>query len=137
MLPSLDVHISRWAWSPGVWRWCQAASRARCTDLSLSHLLFVQPELSLEQEELAEGKHVKATRRAPKRKQKPEEEAGATGPEDAAFSEFSEKEGSFSGGVGDETDSAVQSIQQVALVRSLARVWGAGLVSFSPWGLGP
>ena len=79
LLPSLDVHISRWAWSPGIWRWCQDASGARRTDLSLSHLLLMQPELSLEQEELAEGKHVKATRRAPKRKQKPEEEAGATG----------------------------------------------------------
>lgn len=84
----------------------------------------MQPELSLEQEELAEGKHVKATRRAPKRKQKPEEEAGATGPEDAAFSEFSEKEGTFSGAVGDETDSAVQSIQQVMLVRSPAGCGG-------------
>lgn len=127
MLPSLDVHISRWAWSPGVWGWCQAASGARRADLSLSHLLLTQPELSLEQEELAEGKHVKAARRAPKRKQKPEEEAGATAPEDAAFSEFSEKEGTFSGAVGDETDSAVQSIQQVTLVQSRARVCEAGL----------
>lgn len=42
-------------------------------------------------------------------------DAGATGPEDAAFSEFSEKEGTFSGAVGDETDSAVQSIQQVVV----------------------
>lgn len=76
-------------------------------------LLFPQPELSLEQEELAEGKHGKAARRAHKRKQKPEAEAaGAPVPEEAAFSEYSEKEPVLSG-VGDETDSAVQSIQQV------------------------
>lgn len=72
-----------------------------------------QPELSLEQEELAEGKHSKASKRAHKRKQKPEEEAEAPGPEDATFSEYSEKEAEFTGSVGDETSSAVQSIQQV------------------------
>lgn len=76
--------------------------------------VFLQPELSLEQEELAEGKHVKAPRRVHKREQKPEEEAGAPGAEDATFSEYPEKEPAFPGGVGDETDSAVQSIQQVA-----------------------
>lgn len=80
---------------------------------TLPKLLFPQPELSLEQEDLAEGKHVKAARRAHKRKQKPEAEAaGAPGPEEASFSEYSEKEPVLSG-VGDETDSAVQSIQQV------------------------
>lgn len=79
----------------------------------LRKLVFLQPELSLKQEDLAEGKHVKAARRAHKRKQKPEvEAAGAPGPEEAAFSEYSEKEPVLSG-VGDETDSAVQSIQQV------------------------
>lgn len=78
--------------------------------------LFLQPELSLEQEDLVEGKPVKAARRTHKRKQKPEEEVGAPGPEDAAaFGEFPEKEPAFTGGVGDETDSAVQSIQQVAV----------------------
>ena len=82
--------------------------------LTLMSLLSPQPELSLEQEELAEGKHAKAARRAHKRKQKPEAEAaGAPVPEEAAFSEYSEKEPVLSG-VGDETDSAVQSIQQVA-----------------------
>lgn len=58
---------------------------------------------------------MKAARRSHKRKQKPEEEAGAPVPEDAAFSEYSEKEPTFTGAVGDETDSAVQSIQQVLL----------------------
>lgn len=96
----------------------------------LLKLLFLQPELGLEQEDLAEGKPVKASRRSHKRKQKPEEEAGAPVPEDPAFSEYSEKEPTFTGGVGDETDSAVQSIQQVAVpcagvgARSLCRCPG-------------
>lgn len=87
---------------------------SRPLDPGVAGLLLLQPELGLEQEDLAEGKHVKAARRTHKRKQKPEEEAGAPGPEDAAFSEYPEKEPPFSGGVGDETDSAVQSIQQVS-----------------------
>ncbi|VFV38037.1 pr domain zinc finger protein 15 [Lynx pardinus] len=85
------------------------------TTIDASSIGIVQPELSLEQEELAEGKHAKAARRAHKRKQKPEAEAaGAPVPEEAAFSEYSEKEPVLSG-VGDETDSAVQSIQQVVV----------------------
>ncbi|XP_036207288.1 PR domain zinc finger protein 15 isoform X2 [Myotis myotis] len=85
------------------------------TTIDASSIGIVQPELSLEQEDLAEGKPVKAARRSHKRKQKPEEEAGAPVPEDAAFSEYSEKEPTFTGAVGDETDSAVQSIQQVVV----------------------
>lgn len=85
--------------------------------------------------DLAEGKPVKAARRSHKRKQKPEEEAGAPVPEDTAFSEYSEKEPAFTGGVGDETDSAVQSIQQVA-----ASCAGAGAQSLCggqrPWAPG-
>ncbi|XP_004406615.1 PREDICTED: PR domain zinc finger protein 15 [Odobenus rosmarus divergens] len=85
------------------------------TTIDASSIGIVQPELSLKQEDLAEGKHVKAARRAHKRKQKPEvEAAGAPGPEEATFSEYSEKEPVLSG-VGDETDSAVQSIQQVVV----------------------
>uniref|UniRef100_A0A8I3QXL6 PR domain zinc finger protein 15 n=2 Tax=Canis lupus TaxID=9612 RepID=A0A8I3QXL6_CANLF len=85
------------------------------TTIDASSIGIVQPELSLEQEDLAEGKHVKAARRAHKRKQKPEAEAaGAPVPEEAPFSEYSEKEPVLSG-VGDETDSAVQSIQQVVV----------------------
>ncbi|XP_019521545.1 PREDICTED: PR domain zinc finger protein 15 [Hipposideros armiger] len=85
------------------------------TTIDASSIGIVQPELSLEQEDLAEGKPVNAARRAHKRKQKPEEDAGAPLPEDAAFSEYSEKEPALTGGVGDETDSAVQSIQQVVV----------------------
>lgn len=99
--------------------------------------LFLQPELSLEQEDLVEGKPVKATRRTHKRKQKPEEEVGAPGPEDAAaFGEFPEKEPTFTGGVGDETDSAVQSIQQVAVFLMLLS--GARPCGWQPpWAGGP
>ncbi|XP_006156436.1 PR domain zinc finger protein 15 isoform X1 [Tupaia chinensis] len=85
------------------------------TTIDASSIGIVQPELTLEQEDLAEGKHVKAAKRSHKRKQKPEEEAGPPVPEDAAFSEFAEKEPEFTGNVGDETNSAVQSIQQVVV----------------------
>uniref|UniRef100_A0A2K5CPD3 PR domain zinc finger protein 15 n=2 Tax=Simiiformes TaxID=314293 RepID=A0A2K5CPD3_AOTNA len=85
------------------------------TTIDASSIGIVQPELTLEQEDLAEGKHGKAAKRSHKRKQKPEEEAGAPVPEDTTFSEYSEKETEFTGSVGDETNSAVQSIQQVVV----------------------
>ncbi|XP_049730879.1 PR domain zinc finger protein 15 isoform X3 [Loxodonta africana] len=85
------------------------------TTIDASSIGIVQPELTLEQEELAEGKHVKAAKRTHKRKQKPEE-SGAPVPESATFSEYPEKETEFAGSsVGDETNSAVQSIQQVVV----------------------
>ncbi|XP_010634904.1 PR domain zinc finger protein 15 [Fukomys damarensis] len=85
------------------------------TTIDASSIGIVQPELSLEQEELAEGKHTKTAKRGHKRRQKPEEDAGASGPEGATFSEYSEKEPEFTGSAGDETSSAVQSIQQVVV----------------------
>ncbi|EDM10977.1 PR domain containing 15 (predicted) [Rattus norvegicus] len=85
------------------------------TTIDASSIGIVQPALGLEQEELAEGKHGKAAKRSHKRKQKPEEEAGAAVPEDTTFSEYPEKEPEFTGSVGDETNSAVQSIQQVVV----------------------
>lgn len=100
--------------------WCPQWGQNLSTS-TLMEMLFPQPELGLEQEDVAEGKPAKAARRTHKRKQKPEEEAGAPGPEDAAFSEYAEKEPPFTGGVGDETDSAVQSIQQVAMLLVLGR----------------
>lgn len=81
-----------------------------------------QPALGLEQEELAEGKHGKAAKRSHKRKQKPEEEEAAPVPEDTTFSEYPDKEPEFTGSVGDETSSAVQSIQQVGRRLSLYQV---------------
>ena len=77
--------------------------------------MLLQPELALEQGELPEGKqNIKALKRGQKRKQKSGEEEAAQVPEDPAFSEYTEKEGVFTGNVGDETNSAVQSIQQVS-----------------------
>ncbi|XP_074955555.1 PR domain zinc finger protein 15 isoform X8 [Phalacrocorax aristotelis] len=86
------------------------------TTIDASSIGIVQPELALEQGELPEGKqHMKAPKRGPKRKQKSGEEEEAQVPEDPAFSEYTEKEGEFTGNVGDETNSAVQSIQQVVV----------------------
>ncbi|NXW59911.1 PRD15 protein, partial [Eurystomus gularis] len=86
------------------------------TTIDASSIGIVQPELALEQGELPEGKrHVKALKRSQKRKQKSGEEEEAQVPEDPAFSEYTEKEGEFTGNVGDETNSAVQSIQQVVV----------------------
>uniref|UniRef100_A0A8C0C4J1 PR domain zinc finger protein 15 n=1 Tax=Buteo japonicus TaxID=224669 RepID=A0A8C0C4J1_9AVES len=86
------------------------------TTIDASSIGIVQPELALEQGELPEGKqHMKASKRGQKRKQKSGEEEEAQVPEDPAFSEYTEKEGEFTGNVGDETNSAVQSIQQVVV----------------------
>lgn len=62
---------------------------------------------------MPESKHVKAHKRGHKRKHKSGEEEESQVPEDSAFSEYTEKEVEFTGNVGDETNSAVQSIQQV------------------------
>uniref|UniRef100_A0A8C3Q6W7 Uncharacterized protein n=1 Tax=Geospiza parvula TaxID=87175 RepID=A0A8C3Q6W7_GEOPR len=89
------------------------------TTIDASSIGIVQPELALEQGELPEGKqHIKAPKSGQKRKQKSGEEEEAQVPEDPAFSEYTEKEGEFTGNVGDETNSAVQSIQQVVVTLS-------------------
>ncbi|NWR12386.1 PRD15 protein, partial [Paradoxornis webbianus] len=89
------------------------------TTIDASSIGIVQPELALEQGELPEGKqHIKTPKRGQKRKQKSGEEEEAQVPEDPAFSEYTEKEGEFTGNVGDETNSAVQSIQQVVVTLS-------------------
>ncbi|XP_077198880.1 PR domain zinc finger protein 15 isoform X2 [Paroedura picta] len=85
------------------------------TTVDASSIGIVQPDLSLEQGELPEGKHMKTHKRGHKRKHKPGEEEEVQVPEDSAFSEYSEKEVEFTGNVGDETNSAVQSIQQVVV----------------------
>ncbi|NXG35321.1 PRD15 protein, partial [Dromaius novaehollandiae] len=86
------------------------------TTIDASSIGIVQPELALEQGELPEGKqHMKAPKRGQKRKQKPGDEEEAQVREDPAFSEYTEKEAEFTGNVGDETNSAVQSIQQVVV----------------------
>ncbi|NXR78122.1 PRD15 protein, partial [Pycnonotus jocosus] len=89
------------------------------TTIDASSIGIVQPELALEQGELPEGKqNVKTPKRGQKRKQKSGEEEEAQVPEDPAFNEYTEKEGEFTGNVGDETNSAVQSIQQVVVTLS-------------------
>ncbi|KAM9259261.1 PR domain zinc finger protein 15 isoform 3-T3 [Cariama cristata] len=86
------------------------------TTIDASSIGIIQPELALEQGELPEGKqHMKVPKRGQKRKQRSGEEEEAQVPEDPAFSEYREKEGEFTGNVGDETNSAVQSIQQVVV----------------------
>ncbi|XP_019380625.1 PREDICTED: PR domain zinc finger protein 15 isoform X2 [Gavialis gangeticus] len=86
------------------------------TTIDASSIGIVQPELALEQGELPEGKQLmKAPKRGQKRKQKAGEEEETQVPEDPAFSEYTEKEAEFTGNVGDETNSAVQSIQQVVV----------------------
>ncbi|XP_066475777.1 PR domain zinc finger protein 15 isoform X2 [Tiliqua scincoides] len=85
------------------------------TTVDASSIGIVQPDLALEQGDLPESKHVKAHKRGHKRKHKPGEEEESQVPEDSAFSEYSEKEVEFTGNVGDETNSAVQSIQQVVV----------------------
>ncbi|XP_054829740.1 PR domain zinc finger protein 15 [Eublepharis macularius] len=85
------------------------------TTVDASSIGIVQPDLSLEQGELPEGKHMKTHKRGHKRKHKPGEEEEIQVPEDSAFNEYTEKEVEFTGNVGDETNSAVQSIQQVVV----------------------
>ncbi|XP_015738486.1 PR domain zinc finger protein 15 isoform X5 [Coturnix japonica] len=86
------------------------------TTIDASSIGIVQPELALEQGELSEGKQqMKTPKRGQKRKQKSGEEEETQVPEDPAFSEYTEKEAEFTGNVGDETNSAVQSIQQVVV----------------------
>ncbi|XP_062831197.1 PR domain zinc finger protein 15 isoform X1 [Anolis carolinensis] len=85
------------------------------TTVDASSIGIVQPDLALEQGELSEVKHMKAHKRGHKRKHKPGEEEETQVPEDSAFSEYTEKEVEFTGSVGDETNSAVQSIQQVVV----------------------
>lgn len=65
---------------------------------------------------------MKTLKRGQKRKQKSGEEEEAQVPDEPAFSEYTEKEGEFTGNVGDETNSAVQSIQQVS---SSSRMMGS------------
>uniref|UniRef100_A0A8D0ED75 PR domain zinc finger protein 15 n=1 Tax=Salvator merianae TaxID=96440 RepID=A0A8D0ED75_SALMN len=85
------------------------------TTVDASSIGIVQPDLALEQGELPEGKHMKSHKRVHKRKHKPGEEEENQVPDDSAFSEYAEKEVEFTGNVGDETNSAVQSIQQVVV----------------------
>uniref|UniRef100_A0A8C6XZK1 PR domain zinc finger protein 15 n=1 Tax=Naja naja TaxID=35670 RepID=A0A8C6XZK1_NAJNA len=85
------------------------------TTVDASSIGIVQSDLALEQSELPEGKHTKAHKRGHKHKHKPAEEEETQLAEDSAFTEYTEKEVEFTGNVGDETNSAVQSLQQVVV----------------------
>uniref|UniRef100_A0A670YTS6 PR domain zinc finger protein 15 n=1 Tax=Pseudonaja textilis TaxID=8673 RepID=A0A670YTS6_PSETE len=85
------------------------------TTVDASSIGIVQSDLALEQSELPEGKHTKVHKRGHKQKHKPAEEEETQLPEDSAFTEYTEKEVEFTGNVGDETNSAVQSLQQVVV----------------------
>ncbi|XP_043927885.1 PR domain zinc finger protein 15 [Protopterus annectens] len=77
-----------------------------------------QPELGLEQSGLTDGKQMKTTKRGHKRKQKGSEEEEAGVPKDSTYSDFTDKETTFTTDVGDETSSTVQGIQQVVVTLS-------------------
>ncbi|XP_064412935.1 PR domain zinc finger protein 15 [Latimeria chalumnae] len=76
-------------------------------------------ELTVDQEILPEEKQIRSLKRGQKRSQRArggasmEEEQQE--PEDSPYAPFPEKETEFTGNVGDETNSAVQSIQQVVV----------------------
>nr|XP_014342016.1 PREDICTED: PR domain zinc finger protein 15 [Latimeria chalumnae] len=78
-----------------------------------------EAELTVDQEILPEEKQIRSLKRGQKRSQRArggasmEEEQQE--PEDSPYAPFPEKETEFTGNVGDETNSAVQSIQQVVV----------------------
>uniref|UniRef100_H3B928 PR/SET domain 15 n=1 Tax=Latimeria chalumnae TaxID=7897 RepID=H3B928_LATCH len=94
-------------------RWRSAAWRAA----SVNGTKFA--ELTVDQEILPEEKQIRSLKRGQKRSQRArggasmEEEQQE--PEDSPYAPFPEKETEFTGNVGDETNSAVQSIQQVVV----------------------
>ncbi|XP_029434311.1 PR domain zinc finger protein 15 isoform X2 [Rhinatrema bivittatum] len=87
---------------------------AEPTTIDGASIGIVQPDIDLEEGEVPEVKEVKVIKEL-KQKQKLEEEEDESISEDPAFSEFSEKEAEFTASAGDETNSAVQSIQQVVV----------------------
>ncbi|XP_064208653.1 PR domain zinc finger protein 15 isoform X1 [Anguilla rostrata] len=84
------------------------------TTIDASTISIEQPSLSLEKEALS-GEKPPRTPRPPKKKAaKPVEEVDLTEADD--YGPFSGKAPDFGGAVGDETSSAVQSIQQVVVL---------------------
>ncbi|XP_030059675.1 PR domain zinc finger protein 15 isoform X1 [Microcaecilia unicolor] len=84
------------------------------TTIDGTSISIVQSDIDLEEGELPEIKEVKVGEE-PNHKEKLEEEGEESVSEDPAFDEYSEKEAEFTAGVGDETNSAVESIQQVVV----------------------
>ncbi|KAG2456478.1 PRD15 protein, partial [Polypterus senegalus] len=92
------------------------------TTIDASTISIVQPQHTLEKIPLHGQKQIR-TPKSHKKKQKTTEESGIsvpeeavlTVPEDTSYTQYTEKETTFTGAVGDETNSAVQSIQQVVV----------------------
>ncbi|XP_066555641.1 PR domain zinc finger protein 15 isoform X2 [Amia ocellicauda] len=85
------------------------------TTIDASTITIVQSSLAQEKEELSVEKPPRASK-PPKKKQKHVEEVELPDPDDPAYSDFSSKGAEFTNAVGDETSSAVQSIQQVVVL---------------------
>ncbi|XP_076130563.1 PR domain zinc finger protein 15 isoform X1 [Alosa pseudoharengus] len=83
--------------------------------IDASTISIVQPTLTLEKASLAGEKGQRATRQ-PKKKQKLQPEEPELTSESDEYPDFPTKGASFVGTVGDETSSAVQSIQQVVVL---------------------
>ncbi|XP_041088971.1 PR domain zinc finger protein 15 [Polyodon spathula] len=100
--------------------------------IDASTISIVQPQLALDEADLPGEKQTRTPRPA-KKKQK----SSARGErEQPAYSEYTDKEVEFTGSLGDETSSAVQSIQQVVVTLADPSVTAApsssmGLTSIS------
>lgn len=77
-----------------------------------------QPTLTLEKASLA-GEKGHRSARPPKKKQKLQPEGPELTSDSDDYADFTAKGASFVGTVGDETSSAVQSIQQVCVCRAI------------------
>nr|XP_015196761.1 PREDICTED: PR domain zinc finger protein 15 [Lepisosteus oculatus] len=84
------------------------------TTIDASTISIVQPPLALDKEQLP-GEKPPRPPRPPKKKAKHVEEAELPDSDDPAYGEFTSK-GAFTAAGGDETSSAVQSIQQVVVL---------------------
>ncbi|XP_036393678.1 PR domain zinc finger protein 15-like [Megalops cyprinoides] len=83
--------------------------------IDASTISIVQPSLPLDKEQLSGGKPAKVTK-LPKKKLKQVEALELPDSDDAVYSDFTSKGAEFTGAIGDETSSAVQSIQQVVVL---------------------
>ncbi|MGH0185021.1 UNVERIFIED_CONTAM: hypothetical protein FKN15_016670 [Acipenser sinensis] len=100
--------------------------------IDASTISIVQPQLALDEADLPGEKPARTPRPA---KKKRKSSAGEEG-EQPAYSEYTDKEVEFTGSLGDETSSAVQSIQQVVVTLADPSVTAApsssmGLTSIS------
>ncbi|XP_018610604.1 PR domain zinc finger protein 15 isoform X1 [Scleropages formosus] len=85
------------------------------TTVDASTISIVQPSLALDKEPLSAEKPSRVAK-SPKKKLKPMEEEDEELSDSDDYASFSAKGPEFTGAVGDETSSAVQSIQQVVVL---------------------